>query len=124
MTDDFDKKVQLIEEEKNDRGQGEEADNSGYFAEDEELYDCSQGAIALERVNRLYMVLGWISAVMALFTTPFAAIAGIIFGANLNKQRQRAGNVIIIANVVGALINIIFNAVLLFYTLNMLGIYY
>jgi len=33
MTDDFDKKVQLIEEEKNDRGQGEEADNSGYFAE-------------------------------------------------------------------------------------------
>jgi len=69
------------------------------------------------------MVLGWISAVMALFTTPFAAIAGIIFGANLNKQRQRAGNVIIIANVVGALINIIFNAVLLFYTLICWDIY-
>jgi len=47
-----------LKKKKNDRGQGEEADNSGYFAEDEELYDCSQGAIALERVNRLYMVLG------------------------------------------------------------------
>jgi len=57
---------------------------------DEELYDCSQGAIALERVNRLYMVLGWISAVMALFTTPFAAIAGIIFGANLNKTKAKS----------------------------------
>jgi len=58
MTDDFDKKVQLIEEEKNDRGQGEEADNSGYFAEDEELYDCSQGAIALERVNKVTLSIG------------------------------------------------------------------
>jgi len=74
----------------------------------------------LERVNRLYMV--WVDKCgYGVVYNTVAAIAGIIFGANLNKQRQRAGNVIIIANVVGALINIIFNAVLLFYTLNMLG---
>jgi len=79
-----------LKKKKNDRGQGEEADNSGYFAEDEELYDCSQGAIALERVNRLYMVLGWISAVMALFTTPFARNCRYNFRSKFEQTKAKS----------------------------------
>ncbi|GAE87411.1 hypothetical protein [Acetivibrio straminisolvens] len=123
MTDDLNKKSEMIVEERDDRNKSEEIDSKQFFINNEEINDVDKGAIALERVNRLYIVLGWISAIMALFTTPFAAIAGIIFGVSLNRQKQGSGNVVIIANIVLALVNLIFNAILLIMTANMLGVY-
>ena len=123
MTQDFDKKNETILKEQEDHNEKEQNDNIDFFFENEQINEIDKGAIALERVNRLYVVLGWVSAVMALFTTPFVAIAGIIFGVTLQKQRQGSGNAVIVANIVFALINIIFNIIVLLLTANMIGGY-
>ncbi|HOM02757.1 MAG TPA: hypothetical protein PLH43_08020 [Acetivibrio sp.] len=123
MTQDFDKKNETILKEQDDHNEKEQNDNIDFFFENEQINEIDKGAIALERVNRLYVVLGWVSAVMALFTTPFVAIAGIIFGVTLQKQRQGSGNAVIVANIVFALINIIFNIIVLLLTANMIGGY-
>ena len=120
MTQDFDKKNETILKEQDDHNEKEQNDNIDFFFENEQINEIDKGAIALERVNRLYVVLGWVSAVMALFTTPFVAIAGIIFGVTLQKQRQGSGNAVIVANIVFALINIIFNIIVLLLTANMI----
>ncbi|MDQ2086678.1 hypothetical protein RBH29_09600 [Herbivorax sp. ANBcel31] len=65
-------------------------------------------SISLEKSNRLYVVLGWISAALTTFINPIFAVAGVIFGVLLNRQVKGSGNVIIIVNVVLALFVISF----------------
>ena len=90
------------------------------FIDNERINTDDKGAIALERVDKLYVVLGWISAALTVFVTPLFAIAGITFGVLLNKQQKGSGNVIIISNVVLALINIVLSQVFLMLINNMI----
>jgi len=49
---------------------------------------------------RTFIILGWISAALTALFSPYFAIAGITFGILSNNKRRKAGNTIIITNVV------------------------
>lgn len=66
------------------------------------------GAAILTKNSTLFTVLGWVSAALAAFVSPFFAIMGIFFGMLLNKQANGKGNSIVITNIVLASINILF----------------
>lgn len=120
MTEDFNKNDEIIEEkQKNELTEKIENDDR-FFVNNEEIKGDKDGAIAVERNNRLYVILGWISAALTVFISPLFAIAGITFGILLNRQAKGSGNVLIITNIVLALINIIFSAIILMMAGNML----
>jgi len=66
------------------------------------------GTAALASGTRTFIVLGWISAVLTAFISPFFAIAGIVFGVLANRQARSSGNAVIATNIVLAAINVIF----------------
>lgn len=117
MTDDFNKKDGIIAAERNDRNENEneneQVENIELFINNELISDSEKGAIALERINRLYVVLGWISAAMTIFISPLFAIAGITFGVVLNRQSRGSGNAVILGNIGLALINMVVNIIIL-----------
>ncbi|HHV30276.1 hypothetical protein [Acetivibrio mesophilus] len=114
MTDDFNKENEIITAERNDRNEKEQIEeNEQFFIGNDQISDNEKGAIALKRINQLYVVLGWISAVMTIFISPLIAIAGITFGVILNRQMRGSGNAVIIANISLALINIVFNVIII-----------
>lgn len=77
------------------------------------------GTAAITSSSRMYVVLGWISAALTLFVSPWFAIAGIVFGILANRQARGSGNAVLITNVVLAAVNILFSLV---YGLFIIGI--
>ena len=86
MNDDFIKKDEIIEESRNEHN--DEAEQKNFFINNEKVRNDDKGAIALERIDGLYVVLGWISAAITIFVSPLFAIAGITFGVLLNRQHK------------------------------------
>lgn len=57
---------------------------------------------------RNFIILGWVSAALTAFVSPYFAVLGIVFGVLANRKSRGSGTVIIITNVVLAAINILF----------------
>lgn len=70
-------------------------------------------AAATRTNTKTFTILGWISAGLAAFISPFFAIAGVLFGSLVNRQEKGRGNAIIITNIVLAAINIVFGLILM-----------
>ncbi|HPD00273.1 MAG TPA: hypothetical protein PLA01_02860 [Acetivibrio sp.] len=118
MDKDFMKNDEIIEESRNEHN--DEAQQRRLFDNNEQVNSGDKGALALERIDRLYVVLGWISAAVTIFVSPLFAIAGVTFGVLLNRQHKGSGNVIIISNIALALINIALSQVILMLINNMM----
>ncbi|NMB33514.1 MAG: hypothetical protein GX992_04660 [Clostridium sp.] len=119
MSEPFDK-IDKNNEELENVGVDEMEKRGDFFIHGERINGQDKGAIALERINRLYVVLGWISAAMSIFVSPLFVIAGITFGVILNKQVKRSGNMIILSNIALALINIVISEVILMLSNNII----
>ncbi len=63
--------------------------------------------------SRTFLVIGWISAALAAFVSPWFAIAGIVFGVLANRQARGSGTAVIVTNVVLAAINLIFGFIII-----------
>lgn len=85
----------------------------------------NNNAVSVERMSRIYVILGWICAALTLFTSiyisPLFALSGIIFGILLNRQISGSGNIIIITNIVLALINIALGVIFIYIKGAMIG---
>lgn len=71
------------------------------------------GALAIQSSPRMFIILGWVSAALTAFVSPFFAIPGIIFGILANRQTAGKGNIIVVANIVLAAVNLIFGMFLM-----------
>ena len=66
------------------------------------------GTAAMIGTVRTFLILGWVSAALTAFISPYFAIIGVLFGVLANRRESGSGNAVIITNVVLAAINIIF----------------
>ena len=82
-------------------------DDSGHIHTDK------NGAATMMLSSRMFLILGWISAALTAFISPYFAIAGISFGALANKQDRGSGNAVITTNIVLAIINLLFGLFLI-----------
>lgn len=71
------------------------------------------GAASLATSPRTLLILGWISAALTAFISPFFAIVGVALGVFANRHAKDSGNVVIITNIVLAAINILFGLFLI-----------
>lgn len=82
----------------------------------------SREAVA-ERGGVLFVVLGWISAVLSLFIYPFIfGVVGVVLGILATKNRSKAGLPVIVASIILMGIGLIFNDTLRMYAQLYLGI--
>lgn len=75
--------------------------------------DKSGGMVVTATSSRTFLIIGWVSAALAAFVSPWFAIAGIVFGVLANRQARGSGTAVIITNVVLAAINLIFGFVII-----------
>ena len=75
------------------------------------------------RSNTLFIVLGWISAVMSLFLYPFIfGVLGIILGILSTKDGSRAGIALIVGSIILMGIGLIFSGVIMNYARHFIGL--
>jgi len=79
--------------------------------------------VALKRNNTVFLVVGWISAIISLFIYPFVfGVIGVIAGILSTKGGSRAGLSLIVASIILMGIGMIFSGVIMNYTRRLLGI--
>lgn len=71
------------------------------------IHNTLNGAV-ITSSSKTFITLGWISAALAAFISPYFAIAGIAFGILAGREAKGSGKIVIIANIVLALINFVF----------------
>lgn len=73
--------------------------------------------------NVLYLVAGWIAAIVSLVRYPFIfGVVGIIMGILVSKNGRRAGMPLIVASIILMAIGLIFSGVFYNYLKHALGI--
>ncbi len=76
-----------------------------------------------ETKSRMFLIVGWISAVISLFAYPFIfGVAGVTMGILATKRGNRSGLYLIISSIVLMGIGLIFSGVIMNYTKHFLGI--
>lgn len=83
--------------------------NNFLMDENGNIRNARNGAAAIQSNPNTMLILGWISAALTAFVTPYFAIPGIIFGAIANRQAKGKGSAIIVINIILAAINIVFS---------------
>lgn len=68
----------------------------------------NSGAAAVEGNLRTYIILGWVSAAISAFVSPYFAILGVILGVLANRKVKGSGTAIIATNIVLGLVSFIF----------------
>lgn len=82
----------------------------------------SSGAV-LRRNNVLFIIVGWIAALLSLFIYPFIfGVLGVIMGILATKGGSRVGLPLIVASIILMGIGMIYGPVILNYTRLYLGI--
>ena len=75
------------------------------------------------RGNRLYLVAGWIAAIVSLVRYPFVfGVVGVIMGVLVGKNGRRAGMPLIVASIILMAVGLIFSEVFYNYLKHALGI--
>jgi uncharacterized membrane protein len=73
--------------------------------------------------SRLFLIIGWIAAIISLFAYPFIfGILGVTMGILTTKRGNRSGLYLIIFSIVLMGIGLIFSGVIMNYTRHFLGI--
>jgi uncharacterized membrane protein len=89
----------------------------------DEMNSAGSSRVTAERSNVLFIIIGWIAAVLSLFIYPFIfGILGVIMGVLASKGGSRAGVPLIAASIILMGIGLIFSGVILNYTRHLLGI--
>lgn len=97
----------VIEMHPNDKNvDNEDTDNNEMASFSNIRHDGNVAAVSLDR--RTLIGIGWISAALTAFVSPYFAFLGVLVGVLANRQVRGSGNTIIIINIVLAAINILF----------------
>lgn len=73
--------------------------------------------------NTIFIVIGWISAILALFAYPFIfGVVGVIMGILAVKNGNRAGLPLIVASIILMGIGLIYSGVIMNYVRHYLGL--
>ena len=78
---------------------------------------------SMSKVNGLYLVVGWIAAIVSLVRYPFVfGVVGVIMGILVSKNGKRAGLPLIVASIMLMAVGLIFSGVFYNYLKHALGI--
>ena len=82
------------------------------------------GSISRSRTKGIgiYLVVGWISAIVSLVKYPFIfGVIGVIMGILVSKNGNRSGMPLIVASIIMMAVGLIFSGVILNYLKHILG---
>lgn len=83
----------------------------------------SSGFMETRKGSTLFLMLGWVAAILSLFAYPFIfGVVGVIMGILSTKNGSRAGVSLIITSIICMGIGLIFSGVVMNYTRHYLGI--
>lgn len=75
-----------------------------------------------QKGNGIFLVVGWLSAIVSLVVYPFVfGVVGIIMGVLVSKNGKRAGMPLIVASIILMAIGLIFSGVFFNYLKHALG---
>lgn len=87
--------------------------NNLFMGNEGDISNGRNSGAAVATSSRTLLILGWISAALTAFISPYFAIAGIAFGVMANRQVKGSGNAVIVTNIVLAVINLLFGLFLI-----------